>query len=208
MKRAVETTMARELRLVRKTIAPILVALVASCSESPTQPSPSGSLTVTPPADTVATGDTVRLAATLKDANGNVLTGHAITWASNNPSVALVSGSGLVSGVDVGRATIRATSEGKSDSAVVTVLPRVASVTVTPDTASVIVGYTIQLRATPKDAGGNVLSGLAVAWGSSNPSIAMASPTGLVTAVAETSYSGCVGPGRYYFVARRPPPSG
>src|SRR2546426_4706593 len=195
----VEARMTRELRIVRQAVIAIWFALVAACSDNPTQPVPSGSLTVTPPTDTVATGDTVRLAATLKGAAGNVVTGRRIAWASHNLSVATVTGSGLVSGLDVGRATITATSEGNKDSAVVTVLPRVAFVTVTPDTASVIVGYTIQLHAIPKDAGGNVLSGLDVAWGSAHASIAMVSPSGLVTAVAETSYSGCVGPGCYYF---------
>ena len=44
-----------------------------------------------------------------------------MTWASNNTAVATVSGSGLVSGVTAGSATITATSEGKSGTSGVTV---------------------------------------------------------------------------------------
>src|SRR5207245_1525201 len=69
--------------------------------------------------------------ATLKDASGTILTGRAIAWSSNNPSVATVSSSGLVTGVAAGSATITATSEGKSGAAAITVTaPVVAAATV------------------------------------------------------------------------------
>src|SRR5438067_10795671 len=44
----------------------------------------------------------------------------------------------------------------------------VASVVVSPATASLLVGQTTQLTATPKDANGNTLSGRAITWSSSN----------------------------------------
>ncbi len=92
--------------------------------------------------------------ATTKDANGNVLTGRVITWASSNPALATVNASGLVTGVAAGGpVTITATSEGQSGTAAVTVTAvPVASVTVAPATASVTAGQTVQLTATTKDA--------------------------------------------------------
>jgi uncharacterized protein YjdB len=174
---------------VRDRLLVALIALCASCAEHPTQPKTTNSLTITPVADTVATGDTVRLGATLKDDAGNVLTGHPVTWTSSDITVATVSGSGLVTGVAAGQATITASSEEARNSAVVTVRPPVASVTVTPATASVVIPLTLQLTATPKDAGGNVLTGLHVAWGSNRPAWGTVSPTGLVTAVAETTFA-------------------
>src|SRR5258708_3612919 len=48
----------------------------------------------------------------------------------------------------------------------------VSSVDVSPASASVIVGASIQLTATPKDAAGTALSGRAVTWQSSNATIA------------------------------------
>src|SRR5947207_6972570 len=60
----------------------------------------------------------------------------------------------------------------------------VASVEVSPATASLTPGQTIQLTATPKDPAGNPLSGRAVTWASSDTGIARVSATGLVTAKA------------------------
>src|SRR5258708_25012598 len=69
----------------------------------------------------VAAGATQQLTATLKDSSGTTLTGRAITWASSAPAVATVNGSGLVTAVAAGTATITATSETKNGSAVITV---------------------------------------------------------------------------------------
>jgi acid phosphatase len=80
-------------------------------------------VTVTPASATVTTGSTVQLTATPKDANGNPLTGRTVTWSSSNTSVATVNGSGLVSGVAAGSATITATSEGQSGTSAITVTP-------------------------------------------------------------------------------------
>src|SRR5205807_3759247 len=59
--------------------------------------------------------------------------------------------------------------------------PPVATVDVTPATASIQVNQTVQLTATPKDASGNPLAGRAVTWTSGNTSIATVNTTGLVT---------------------------
>src|SRR3989454_809397 len=82
---------------------------------------PVASVTVSPPSASIATGATVQLAATTRDAGGNVLTGRVISWGSSNTTVATVSGSGLVTGVSAGAVTITATSEGKNGTAAVTV---------------------------------------------------------------------------------------
>src|SRR2546421_12622351 len=58
----------------------------------------------------------------------------------------------------------------------------VASVTVTPSSASGQVGQTVQLTATPRDASGNPLSGRAVTWSSSDTTVATVTRTGFVTA--------------------------
>src|SRR3989442_9510928 len=98
--------------------------------------------------------------------------------------MATVSATGLVTGVAAGSVTITATSEGQSGTASVGVanVP-VASVVISPATAVVLVGATVQLTTTLKDAAGNVLSGRSVAWASSAPAVATVSSTGLVTGV-------------------------
>src|SRR2546425_5269386 len=146
---------------------------------------PVAAVTVSPAAPTVQVGQTAQLTATPKDANGTPLSGRAVTWASNNTAVAMVNGSGLVTAVATGAATITATSEGQSGTAVVTVsdVP-VASVTVTPASASVQQGATVQLTATPRDASGNPLTGRVITWQSSNSAIASVNGSGLVSGVA------------------------
>ena len=146
---------------------------------------PVASVSVSPASATVLLGQTVQLTAIAKDANGNPLTGRAVTWVSNAPGVASVSASGLVTGVAAGTATLTATSEGKSGTAAiaVTIVP-VAAVTVAPAAANVRIGGTVQLSATAKDSAGNVLTGRVVTWASSAPAMASVSASGLVTGVA------------------------
>src|SRR5437773_1192393 len=118
-----------------------------------------------------------------RDASGNGLSGRVMTWSSSSSSVASVNGSGLVTGAGAGSATITATSEGQSGTSGVTVtFVPVASVTVNPASASVQVGQTVQLSATPRDANGNALPGRTVTWASTNTTVATVNGQGLVTA--------------------------
>ena len=150
-------------------------------------PLPVASVSLAPNSVTVTVGGTVALAATLADSNGNTLVGRVITWASSNTGVATVNGSGVVTAAAVGSATITATSEGRSGSATVSVTTvPVASVSVSPATASVQAGQTVQLNATPKDANGTALSGRTVTWASSNVGVATVSG-GVVTGLSAGS---------------------
>src|SRR2546427_1899009 len=95
---------------------------LAGCSDNPPGPaSPVASLTVTPDAVALLAPGTVQLSAVVRDANGKVLAGRPITWASDNAAVATVDGNGMVSGIGEGVATVSATSEGVSDDGAVTV---------------------------------------------------------------------------------------
>lgn len=148
---------------------------------------PVSTVTITPPGASITAGKTSQLTATLKDANGNTLTGRTITWSSSATNIATVSSSGLVTGVAVGTATITATSEGKSGTANVVILApilAVGSVTVTPATQTIIATGTTTLTATVKDINGTTVTDRAVAWSSSNTSIANVSSSGVVTGVA------------------------
>lgn len=86
-------------------------------------PAAVSTITVTLASATITVGQTSQATAQPKDAQGTVLTGRAITWASSNESVASVSSSGLVTGVAAGTASISATSEGKTGQASITVDP-------------------------------------------------------------------------------------
>ena len=144
-------------------------------------------VTVSPPTASVSIGGTVALSATVKDAQGNVMTGQTIVWSTSNASIASVSSNGTVTAVAAGSATITATCSGKSGSAAVTVTappPVVTTVTVSPSNASVAVGGTVTLTATVKDAQGNVMTGQSITWSSNNTGTATVNSSGLVTGVA------------------------
>lgn len=141
-------------------------------------------VTVTPSSSTLIVGSTVQLNTQITDAQGNLLTGRTVTFSSDAPGVATVSGSGLVTSVAAGTARITATSEGKSGSATVQVIPvPVATVTLTPTTAALFVGSTQQLTAVARSAGGTILTGRTVTYTSGAPTVATVNATGLVTAV-------------------------
>src|SRR2546421_254369 len=147
------------------------------------------SVAVQPRTATVLVGDSMQLSASVLMSNNRPP--NSVTWASANTGLATVSGAGVVRGHSAGTLFIRATSGSKQDSAVVTVaspspLP-VASVTLTPASATVSVGGTVLLVATLKDANGNALAGRAITWASNNAAVAAVSGTGVVTAAAAGS---------------------
>ncbi|MEO6443754.1 MAG: Ig-like domain-containing protein, partial [Gemmatimonadaceae bacterium] len=145
---------------------------------------PVDSVSVTPRTSTLAAGQTVQLTARLVDATGTVLTGRSVTWTSDQPSIATVSSSGLVAALTTGQARITATSEGASGTATVTVTPvAVASLSLTPSSATMLVGKTQQFTAVARDAQGAALPGRVITWISGAPSVATVTQTGLVTAV-------------------------
>ncbi|MCU0633886.1 MAG: Ig-like domain-containing protein [Gemmatimonadaceae bacterium] len=144
-----------------------------------------GSVVVTPPTSSPVQGTALSLAAEVRDGAGAVLTGRTINWSSSAPAIAVVSNSGRVLAVSPGTARIDATVEGVTGSATITVLPvPVASVSITLNVPSVIIGQTGQATAVPRDANGNVLTGRTATWTSSAPTIATVSSTGVITGVA------------------------
>jgi uncharacterized protein YjdB len=80
------------------------------------------SVTVSPPAATVAVGETAKLYATVRDSAGNALRGSDVTWSSDAPAIASVDQTGLVRGVAPGQTTVWAAAEGQSGSAAITVM--------------------------------------------------------------------------------------
>jgi len=80
-----------------------------------TSATPVATVSVTPSSTNMSGGGTKQLTAALRDANGNVIEGRAITWSSSNPGLATVSSSGLVTAAAVDASVvITATVEGKS----------------------------------------------------------------------------------------------
>jgi uncharacterized protein YjdB len=160
-----------------------MTAQVTVTAGGPAPPAPVATVTVAPATASLVAGQTVQLAATLRDAAGNVLTGRTISWSSATPGVALVSSSGVVTAMAAGGpVTITATSEGRSGTAAVTVTAPPVVVTrmnVTPATATVAVGATRQFAATEVLSDGTSRTATGVTWTATGGTV---SGTGLYTA--------------------------
>jgi uncharacterized protein YjdB len=127
------------------------------------------SIVVSPDSATVILGDTQTFAAEPEDASGKVVTGVAIVWASADTTMAVVSQKGVVTARSVGSVRIGASAEGVNGYATVTVAPLpVASVTISPNPASVPLNASTTLTATLKDTHGDTLAGQTVNWTSSD----------------------------------------
>jgi uncharacterized protein YjdB len=147
-------------------------------------------VTVAPTSASIVAGSATTLQATVKDQNGNVMTGQTVTWSTSSAAAATVNSSGVVTGVAAGSATITATSSGKAGTSSITVTavpPVVTTVTVAPTSASVVAGATTTLQATVKDQNGNLMTGQTVTWSTSNAAAATVNSSGVVTGVAAGS---------------------
>ena len=147
-------------------------------------------LVLEPHLDTLLTGDTLRLAAEAFDANGHAIPWAAIAWTSQDPRIAEVDASGLVTGVGAGVVVVEAsTASGVTGGAEIEVVLPVlvpSAVSVTPD--SVVfeaLGQTQRLSAEVFDQFGSVMEGAVVAWTSGDTTVAVVDSAGVVTAVSE-----------------------
>lgn len=180
----------------RRALPGLLVALLA-CGDTadPNPPNPVASISITPSSDTLILALSVQLSAVVRDASGTPLSGHAVAWASSDPAVATVSGTGLVVSVGLGVATITATTAGRTGSAALTVAPMI---TIAPRLPSMFAGDTVQLTAQVTDAHGSPVDAGPLDWESEAPGVATVSPSGIAqgTASGLVTISASAGAGR------------
>ena len=137
------------------------------------------------PANTTlfALGDTIRLVAAGRDANGHAIGGLSFTWTSENAAVATVDAAGLVTAVRTGGTDIFAASGELRDSAGVVVTQLASEVRVTPasDTLNAV-GDTVRLTAMAVDRNGHAVEDTDYIWSAPHPSVVTVDSNGLVTA--------------------------
>ena len=138
-------------------------------------------VTVSPGTATLSPGQTRQMSATVQAEESLSKT---VIWRSANPSVAMISSGGLVTGVAQGTTTITAVLAAdttRRGTASVTIVALVRAVTVQPSSATVSMGETRQLTASvTADPGADTT----VQWRSANPAVVSVSNTGLVTGVS------------------------
>lgn len=140
-------------------------------------------VTVTPATATLSAGSTQQLTPTIAPANA---TNKNVSYSSNNTGVATVNGSGFVTAIGSGSATITVTTQdgAKTATSVITVNTSnvaVTSVSLNPTSVSLAVGGTQQLTPTilPSNA-----TNKSVSYASNNTGVATVNSAGLVTAIA------------------------
>jgi hypothetical protein len=150
-------------------------------------------IAVSPARPVIAAGGGQAFTATGLYADGSTrdLT-QAATWSSGTAAVATIEGPGVASGATGGITQITAAAEGFTGAAslVVTAVPTLRSIAVTPAAPSVPVGETIQFTAagTNTDGSSQDITGT-VTWASTEPGIAALSPGGLATPAAQGTTS-------------------
>ncbi|WP_420633810.1 leucine-rich repeat domain-containing protein [Candidatus Palauibacter sp.] len=169
-------------------------ALLLSCADSPTEPTPPRRappdrprptlILVSPASVTLsALDDTVRLTGAVQDQNQQPILGKIITWTSSDESIVTVTPSGLVRSVRNGEATITGSvGPSASGTATIKVLQVASRVSVSPGAETLVTNDSIRLNAAALDANGHpVVSAVDVAWSSSDAPVATVDTSGLVT---------------------------
>lgn len=145
-------------------------------------PVPVASVELSPAGISLVPGETALLAATVRDASGNQLTGRSVSWASSDEGVAAVSSGGLVTAAGLGFALVTASVEGKTATATVTVYSLLRVLTSSLAGGSVGASYDQALAAT----GGNGAYSWSVSAGVLPDGLALDPDTGLVNGAPTT----------------------
>ncbi len=168
----------------------VFVTVFTGCGSFFVNPTVTG-MKISPTSLFVQSGHTEQMTATAiySDGTSKIITGSA-NWTSNNPKIATVSSSGVLSGLITGSATISASYQSIAGSTLVTVSAApLTSIEVSPVTAIVRAGQTLRYTATGTFLGGatqNVTG--SVTWTSSDTSVAVVSG-GVATAKAVLAIS-------------------
>lgn len=103
-----------------------LTAVLAACSTGPTPPATVSSVQVSG-SPTLVIGKTASLSATVKSADGTLLTGQTVSWVSSDPDLVTVDATGMITArhfsVDASKKTVTITATAGGQSGTFNVLP-------------------------------------------------------------------------------------
>ena len=178
-------------RILITAVGGLCAASMYACGGDGTEPAPTAPDPLRPatvgvaPAtlQLTALGATEQLTAEVRDQNGNVMAGAAVSWSSSAAAVATVSAAGLVTAAANGTATITAAAGSASGSATATVAQEVSTVAVATATDTVALGDMLRLAAEAYDENGHPVPGAEFAWASSDTLVAVVDDEGLVTSI-------------------------
>ena len=127
-------------------------------------PGPAARITLAPSAPKLVVGQRVRATARAYSANGDARSDR-MTWKSENPAVASVSATGLVTAVKAGTTAIVATTGGVAQRMPLLVAAAaLSSLTMAPGHVEARTGDVLRFAITAKDAAGKAITGLTPTW--------------------------------------------
>jgi hypothetical protein len=153
-------------------------------------------------------GDTLRAAAVVTFATGDTVPAPVLSWSGPDGAVLEVLPDGRLVARAEGQGRVVVVAGEARAEAVVMVRAVVASVTVSPDTATLMRADSLPFRATARDARGNPLV-RTVTWSTGNASVAAVGPSGTARGVApgqaqvRAAAEGVAGAGQLTVVPRR-----
>jgi uncharacterized protein YjdB len=147
------------------------------------------SLEIEPPAYPMVVGGAEKLTVIARTSDGSPRTDAVIKWTSDKTSVASVDAAGLVSGLAAGSVTIKAVSEGASNTVTLQVRrDAVRKLTVKPASAEARTGDVVHFIATAIDGSGSHLKDSPVRWSMSASGGAAVYPDGAFVAEKAGTY--------------------
>jgi len=154
-------------------LAVVAAIVMVACDSNPAEvlPLEVNRVEVGPTGRTILVGDTLRLNAYPKTADGTILGSVRVDWSAGASDVVSLSSNGLVKGLKPGSVAITATAAGKTGSTTVTVVASpvaIDRIEISPASASMQIGQAQQLEARLFAADGTQLDGRQVTWVTSN----------------------------------------
>jgi hypothetical protein len=158
----------------RTRLAASAALLFAACSDGgagPTEPLVPSVIELSVSAVQAEWGDTLLIAATVRDQKGALLNAP-LTWSSSNEAVLRSLGNGRYLAAGAGDARVVAKAGAVTAEAAATIAPQVpTTLALARDTATLELGDTLRLVATVRDRNGRTIASPSLVWSSTAPSV-------------------------------------
>lgn len=157
----------------------------APASPEPQTPPAAASISIAPQAPTLVVGQRAQLVAVVLAANGEALRDRVVQWRSEAEQIATVAADGMVTAIASGEASLVATSGAVSRRVSVAVSPApptdpAAFIIFDMPRLDLLEGREALVRATVRDAQGNVIPGRVITWETENAAVATVDADGRV----------------------------
>ncbi len=175
----------------KEIISFVFIFILISCVETdfvldPQTPIAEGTIAISTNSQSLLVSESMQLQASAFDSENNPVSSVQFNWSSTNETILTVDQSGFATAKSVGQAWVVVSAAGyNSDSTLISVLSnnqQLASIIVTPNSASLMPGETEQFTAQGFDGSGQPINNITFTWASSDENVVSISGGGLAMA--------------------------